>query len=164
MQPLNTDGGGLKAELAARRAELDKVIGLGGKVAAELDTQRGRAATLRSELERYAGVDAARVAMTEERIGLEQQREKLLARCEAAKAALVDQSWQSAARESELQTHATWPVIDHLEGQLRSLQGQVDACEVAARDHETGADFESQRQQLLKMIAVANAALVKRCT
>ena len=40
----------------------------------------------------------------------------------------------------------------------------MDACEVAARDHETGADFESQRQQLLKMIAVANAALVKRCT
>lgn len=78
-------GEALKSELAARKAELDKIDTLGSKIDLELEALRGRLAAMQQELDTYGAVEAAKAAKEATRAQLEAEKAQLAAKQDAVK-------------------------------------------------------------------------------
>jgi chromosome segregation ATPase len=81
-------GEALKTELAARKAELEKIDTLGSKIDSELEALRGRLTAMQQELATYGAVDAAKAAKEATRAQLEAEMAQLSAKQDAIKVGL----------------------------------------------------------------------------
>ncbi len=93
LQSAATTQEALGGELAERRAELDKIDGLGGKIASELEALESKSAQLQQELVRLGQVEEARSAAEAKKAELEAKRLDLLQRRDAVKVCIVDGCW-----------------------------------------------------------------------
>lgn len=85
LQSAAATGEALKAELAARRAELEKIDTLGGKISQELEVLKTQMDTMQQEVGTYSSVEQAKAAKEAAKQELEQQRAVLAAKYNAVK-------------------------------------------------------------------------------
>lgn len=81
-------GSGSSNDLAAKRAELQKLEELEGKITADLQSLKGQLSGLREEVDTYSDVEAAKKAKEAARGGLEQQHQELQLQHESLKVCL----------------------------------------------------------------------------
>ncbi|KAF6253295.1 intraflagellar transport protein IFT-71/74 [Scenedesmus sp. NREL 46B-D3] len=153
-------GEALKAELAARKDELEKIDTLGGKIDSELEALRGRLVGMQQELAMYGAVQAAKAAKEAARGQLETEKAQLSGRQDAVQADLADQSWQQQAKEAQLKENAAWPAIDRLEQQQQQLKQQIDTAQQFIREHEEKADYRPLKQQLEGLVDDVNSCTI----